>query len=631
MKCLVDKKLMLTSMSDKIIKHKVQFQPKGKVVEVGRNTTIMDAIQRTGFTVNSLCGRKGTCGYCAEMIEPCSMLPTLADKKHISDEDLKRGVRLACQNKVKSDIVVSIPESFRASEYNILVGELEKSIHLKSNIKKFYIEMEKPSLEDQRSDAERVRNSLGEKGLQVYLPLEFIRVLPERLRSHEFKFTLVIAGNRVIGIENGDTTGRMYGIAFDIGTITVVGTLMDLQTGKELSHASRMNTQVVFGEDIISRIKYAKENRDGLSKLHGRATGVLREIVREAAGKADVKTRDIYEAVVVGNTTMNHIFLRLSPDYLATMPFVTVMNDPMDIPSRLVRLGINPRGRVYTLPNIAGFVGADTVGVMLGLDFLKRDGNFLAVDIGTNGEIALKTGNRLVCCSTAAGPALEGAQLSCGMRASTGAVERVFIKNGELKYKTIGDVPPAGLCGSGIIDLVAELLRSGVIDSTGRIPPVSELDGKVSPSILKRIEEDSGGYFFVVAENKRTVNDSRVVISQHDIRQIQLAKGAIRAGINVLMKLIGMKMEELDAIFLAGAFGNCIKVENAVRIGLLPDLKDRIKFVGNTASVGAQMALLNTDFRDEACEISRQTEHIELAVTPDFQKEFMNTMSFPEI
>jgi uncharacterized 2Fe-2S/4Fe-4S cluster protein (DUF4445 family) len=357
----------------------------------------------------------------------------------------------------------------------------------------------------------------------------------------------------------------------------------------------------------------------------------VNEIVTEASVMAGVNPAEIYEAVFVGNTTMSHLFIGFDPSGLAQIPFVPVTNAPVNLRAMDAGIEINPRGNLYVLPNIAGFVGSDTVGVMLACNYLEPGPVQLAVDVGTNGELALRKGNIIMVCSTAAGPALEGAALSCGMRAANGAVEHMRITDNAVECDVIGDMSPVGICGSGIIDIVAELLDRGIVDSYGSLLGREELKGRIPEYLLNHLIEVDGQPAFLLthaAQQGRPARD--VVITQRDIRQIQLAKGAISAGIRLILKEMETTLDDLEQILLAGAFGNYIRKRSAQRIGLLPPIPgERIRFVGNAASTGAKMALLSRTVREDADRIRRTTKHLELAALPEFMNTFMEHMLFP--
>ena len=530
-------------------------------------------------------------------------------------------------------MTVLIGDGIRILDGRILVGGENRPVQIEPNIRKTYVELSPPTLEDQTDDLTRIRRALGPeiKAECGDTDIEILQGMSRLLRKADYKVTVVTSGGKITGIEAGDTTAALYGIAFDIGTTTVVGTLMNLATGHELSHASRLNAQVVFGEDTISRIKHVIDKPGGGAEMRGKILDVVNEIVKEAAMTAGIDPLNIDEAVIVGNTTMSHLLLGLDPTGLSQIPFVSVASAAVNLSAAEAGIDINPRGNIYVLPNIAGFVGSDTVGVMLACDYLEPGPALLAVDVGTNGELALRRDGELMVCSTAAGPALEGAELSCGMRAAAGAIEHFRITAGAVECDVIGGVKATGLCGSGIIDVIAELLDAGIVDSYGAIIERDDLKGKVPDSLLERIITVNDQPAFLIGKAENGNSGSRdVVMTQKDIRQIQLAKGAIRAGIQLIVKQMSLDVAELDELLLAGAFGNYIDKVSAQRIGLLPPISpERIRFVGNAASIGAKMALLSRSVRSDAEKILKKARHLELATLPEFMNELSDNMLFP--
>jgi len=425
-------------------------------------------------------------------------------------------------------------------------------------------------------------------------------------------------------------TGRKYGLAFDLGTTTVVGWLVDLDTGDTLAARAVTNPQNVYGADVISRIGHAGTH-EGLRQLQQKILAACNEIIRCLLDEGRVAGDEIYEIVAVGNTTMSHLFLGIDPTFLATAPYVPAFAGRMELEARELGLDVMPAGRVVVLPNIAGYVGSDTVGVMLATDIGRRPGFCLAVDIGTNGEVVLAGRGRLLTCSTAAGPAFEGARIRHGMRAAAGAIEGVRIDGGEVGLEVIDDATPLGICGSGLLDAAAAMVQVGLISPTGRLLPPESLPEGVPPGLKERLRRGKDGTEFVLAQDGSVATGEDIVITQKDIRELQLAKAAIYAGIQVLLKELEVTPEEIDEILLAGAFGNYIKIDSALALGLLPAVAPgRIKAVGNAAGDGARMALISGTARAEASDLARRAGHVELSTWPDFQDEFVNAMYFPK-
>lgn len=417
-----------------------------------------------------------------------------------------------------------------------------------------------------------------------------------------------------------DADEKIFGLAVDIGTTTVVVKLLNMKDGKCLATQAELNPQTQYGDDVISRIAYAQTN-DKSTKLHKAIIDCINKLVSQLCKQTHIRAEHIYEVCVVGNTTMNHIFLRFPVAQLGQVPYRAFSVEAHNSQPSELGLSINPAGNIYTVENIAGFVGSDITAVALAADINSADEMTLIVDIGTNGEIVLGTGDKLYAASCAAGPALEGARISCGSRASKGAIEAVILGEDDIELDVIGSQPPRSICGSGLIDAVAVLLELDIIDQTGRFVEAEKLKGCVSSAIFSRISEQNGQPAFRLAD--------KVILTQQDIREVQLAKAAIRAGIKLLQKKIGVGDDDIRHIYLAGAFGNYIRAESALRIGLLPNVPaERIRFIGNAACSGAQMILLNSALRAEAKQLARKIKYIEIANEAEFQDIFAESMAF---
>jgi uncharacterized 2Fe-2S/4Fe-4S cluster protein (DUF4445 family) len=413
----------------------------------------------------------------------------------------------------------------------------------------------------------------------------------------------------------------IFGVAVDIGTTTVVAKLVDMTNGQLLATQADLNPQTRFGDDVISRINYAQTDAK-LSELQKIIIDRINELTVKLCKQASINTNQIFEMCVVGNTTMNHIFLKLPVIQLGQAPYKAFSLDAKDLTPEKIALQINPAGNIHTIENISGFVGSDTVAVALAADISSVEDLTLTVDIGTNGEIVLGNKDKLYAASCAAGPAFEGARISCGSRAMDGAIQAVVINEDDIDLDVIGNCPPNSICGSGLIDAVAVLLDLCIIDSTGRFTNPEKLYVKLSPEIISRIIQQNGQPAFRLAD--------KIVLTQKDIREVQLAKAAIRAGVKLLQKKIGIVDSDIKQVLLAGAFGNYIRRESALRIGLLPDLSlERIKFIGNAAASGAEMALLSQNYRTQAKKLARKIEYIEIAHEKDFELVFTDSMSFP--
>ena len=607
---------------------RLTFEPEGRTVFVLPGTLLIEAAGKAGIVLETPCGGQGVCGKCRVEIARNAPEPSDADRRMLTKAELERGTRLACSVHVTRELCVHVPISMRFFEHKILTDGRGRAVTLHPTVTKQHVKLPPPALNDQRADADRLLDALGRA--KVELDLSALRTLPSVIRSRDFNVTAVSAEGRLVALEPGDTTARNYGVAFDIGTTTVVGFLMDLVNGRELAVAARTNPQIPFGDDVVSRIRHAATHPDGLRELQEKIVGCLNDIIAECCNTSGVGCEHLYEATVVGNTTMSHLFLGVDPEFIAQAPYVAGFRRSVNVLGRDVGLRIHPHGVVHALPNIAGFVGSDTVGVILAAGMHSADERVLAIDIGTNGELVIGNKDRLVSCSTAAGPAFEGARIRFGMRAADGAIDKLII-NHDVQYNVIGNLPPRGLCGTAVIDVVAELLRVGAVEATGRLLPPDEMPASVPDPIRRRVVQGETALEFIIARKEETSTGGALSLTQRDIRELQLAKGAIAAGAAILLKEFGLEPKDLGHVLLAGAFGNFIRRNMARRIGLLPDVPtERILYIGNAAGAGARMALQSRRCKEEANRISDCTEYLELAGRADFQQEFTNAMMFPE-
>lgn len=604
----------------------IEFQPEGRRVYVLRGTSIVEAAGEAGIVIETPCGGTGTCGKCRVEVTRNAPPPDTEDRRHLTSEEVARGVRLACSLRVTGEMTVRVPKAIRYADHRILTNGVGREVPLHPTVEKHYVELPEPSLEDQRADADRLLDALKER---VEPEIEVLRDLPATLRRGQYKVTAVTAEGRLVAVEPGDTVKANYGVAFDVGTTTVVCYLLDLTQGRELAVSSCANPQIPLGHDVISRIRHA-EKMEGLIELQRRIVEGLNDLIADCCRQARVASDQLHEATFVGNTTMSQLFLGINPAFLAQAPYVASHRAAVNLTAREAGLRIHPYGLVHVLPNIAGFVGSDTVGVILASGMHESDEIQLAIDIGTNGEIVVGNRERLIASSTAAGPAFEGAKIRCGMRAANGAIEKVVL-DGDLQYNVIGNALPKGLCGTALIDLVAELLRVGTIEPSGRLLSPEEMPATAPDGIKRRVAQGAAGLEVVIVPAEESATGAPVVLTQRDIRELQLAKGAIAAGATIMMRAFGVEAEGLRHVLLAGAFGNFIRRKNAQRIGLLPDVpRENILFIGNAAGAGARMALMSRRCKEQANVISERVEYLELGGRPDFQEAFAEAMMFPE-
>ncbi len=610
---------------------KVKFTPQNKVAEVESGTNLLKAADRAGLYIEGDCAGRGTCGKCrVKITEGDRVEPTTAEKKHLSPGDLEAGWVLACQRVLDRDITIEVPIQKDAHlRKTTLAGGVEE-LTAEPLVEKTAVKLSRPAVKDQTADLERLLGRLERPELNI--ELRELAHLPTLLRDNAYAVTAAIAGDRIISIEPGDTTDQMYGVAFDIGTTTIMGSLLDLKTASVIAVAATTNPQNAYGADVISRITHASESRENLKQLQEKVIEAANKIIKDLLRQTKVARDRVYEVTAVGNTTMSHLFMGVDPTFLAPAPFVPAYSRPLEVEASELGLKVNPAGRVTFLPNIAGYVGSDTVGVIIAADMDQRKDNCAAIDIGTNGELVLAANGRLMACSTAAGPAFEGAQIKHGMRAAAGAIESVDYKEGEIKLGTIDNLPACGICGSGLIDAAAALLDAGLIEPSGRFVNPEENPEKVPDRFKNRLRRGEGGYEFVLVTAEDSDIDSDIVLSQGDVRELQLAKGAIYAGLMILLKEAEIEIDDLDQVLLAGAFGNYVRKESALTIGLLPQLPpEKIVAVGNAAGDGSRMALASKTIRERAGNLPHRVEHLELSTRPDFQDIFIEAMAFQKI
>jgi uncharacterized 2Fe-2S/4Fe-4S cluster protein (DUF4445 family) len=649
-------------------KHTVILQPSGRRGQVDEGMSVRAAARELGVEIESICAENATCGKCMVLIEEGrfekynihskreNLSPVGGEEraylmrrpKLLKDKGWEIGqVRLSCQCKVLGDVLINVPEESRGNKQIVRKSARERAIEIKPSVRKYYVSLTAPNLERPIADWERLAKGLetsmglvrrGEENLPRWFDLNIdylcLRTLSSTLREAKWNVTVSVWQDKeVIEVQAGYVEDS-YGAAVDIGSTTVALYLCNLRTGEMLAAESEMNPQIVYGEDVMSRIQYAIENKDGLEKLHKAVIATLNKLLKQAAQTANIKPEEILEMVLVGNSTMHHLLLNLHPKDLGLAPFVPTIHKSVDVKARELGLQINPSGNIHVLPTIASFVGADTSAMILAEEPHKQDENWLLIDVGTNAELVLGNRKRLVCTSTPTGPALEGAHVEYGMRAAPGAMERVHIDETTLepKYKVIGvegwNTDHAefkglvkGICGSAIIDSVAELFRAGIVDSRGKFKKGLNSN---------RVREGESGWEYVIAWSEETSIGRDIPITQQDVRQIQLAKAALFTAARTLLKRSGLQSP--DKIILAGGFGSYIDKEKAMLIGLIPDCAlENVYAVGNAAGDGARIALLNVEKRKEIESVTRKVERFELPTDPEFQNQFMLATSFPHM
>ena len=600
-------------------KLEVVYRPFDKTTRVPPGTTLFSAAHWIGLPIDSTCGGRGTCGKCKVQVLEGGAEITTADRKQLRAAELDAGWRLSCQAKVYEDTMVTVPELLRVPKAATM--GVNRLVLLDPNVRKVYVELTEPDLEDQRSDVERLRDALTAEGFDMKADLRALRTLPGVLRAAEFKVTAVLGGDQLVAVEAGDTRDENYGVAFDLGTTTVVGTLMNLRTGMAEAVRSTLNGQAPFGADVISRISHGMQGDEAKAELRDAIQRTMNGVLRELYDAAGVSRDRVYETVVVGNATMLHLLLGIDAPPISMMPFTPAFREPLYLPAREVGLDIHPGGYVQTLPVIGAYVGADIVAGVVATGLAREEKLRVFVDVGTNGEIVLGSVKRVLCTAAPAGPAFEGSQIRCGMRATDGAIEGVTLSD-HVELQVIGgDIPPKGICGSGLVDTVAQLRLVGLLDAGGKMRSREEAP---EHPLSDRLIAIDGVRAFLLAEN--------VYLSQRDVRELQFGKGSIATGIKVLMDVMGVTTADLDEVLLGGSFGSYLNPESAKIIGLVPPVDvDRILSVGNTAGEGAKMSLLSFRERQIAFELPDKIEYVELSGRADFNDSFISVLAFPEL
>ena len=598
----------------------------GRSVDVVAGTTLLQAALDAGVDIVATCGRRGRCRSCrVKVLRGDIPPPTVQDTIQLGHEGVAERFRLSCQTAVIADCAVMAAPVKGEAGYQILStgeGGALSGLTLDSGVTRHVITASAPGDENHlTSDVEEILAQLPPDTLQD-IPLDVLRKVPAALRAEDGTLTVTSFARRIVDIEAGASPERMYGMAFDIGTTSVVGSLMDLASGELLASVGGLNPQTVYGGDLMSRVAFAQFDPKKLATLRGRILAEINDYIEEACTRAKVLPDNVYKIVIVGNTCMHHIFLGIDTSYVGLAPYAPAVRDAIVIPATEIPLKKTPNARVCLLPIVAGFVGADTIAAIIATR-LHDSGEFrVLVDIGTNGEVVMGRNGRLFACSAPAGPAFEGGQITHGMRGAVGAIEKVEI-GPDVVCQTIGDAPAIGICGSGLIDAVATMLDAKILNGAGRFRH-AELDG-LPPLLRRRLVERKDGRAFVLVPAAEAGKNEDIVLTQMDIRQLQLAKAAIYAGIVMLQQLIGVADQDIEELLLAGGFGNYVNIANAVRIRLLPALPvERIRYVGNAAHVGAQMALLSETERQRAGSVVREIEHVALATRPEFQDIFVD-------
>ncbi|MCH3954276.1 MAG: ASKHA domain-containing protein [Eubacterium sp.] len=585
--------------------------------EAGEN--LMQVLLDNQIYVDNACSGKGLCGKCRVHVlqdpgdEPLEY--TDEEIRLLPEKERKEGVHLCCMMDVQRDLTIELMQKEKKTEV-LAGGYMPEFMHQPDTSKKA-VQIDAPTLEKQTPFEEILKEAVAAQSVD---PL----ALPSGGRLPGM-YTAVLHKGRITAVEEGDTEDQLYGAAIDIGTTTVVCSLVDLHSGKILADASQVNAQKHYGQDVLSRITYEMENPDtGAEALQRAIADSINGMLQEACRKAGVRTDQIYELSVAANCTMMHLLLGVDARPLGRSPYAPVFTAAKDIPAASIGIHAARGARLYALPSVSAYIGADIVAGARVCDLLHRKGNVLFIDIGTNGEIVLSHHGKLLCCSCAAGPALEGMNISSGMRAEEGAVEDVKILDDHVELKTIGDTEPAGLCGSGILAAVRELLKAGIVRKTGAFVKAGHFDEDDFRAERLHVAED-GKRSFIFSEAPHEIR-----VNQSDVRQVQLAKGAILSGFEALLNKAGIEMSDLDEVLIAGQFGAHLPAESLTGTGILPEeVSDRLKYVGNTSRTGAYMALMSGEVKQEVEELSHEMDYMELGATENYEQLFTRCLMFP--
>lgn len=594
--------------------YQIEFEPTGRRGKCRKNSSLLDCARELGVGLVSICGGQGTCGGCKiQVLSGKVNPPTDGEEEAFLPEHIDAGWRLACQTYPQSDCKIYIPAESMNTQQRMQTESRELAVIPEPAVLTYHVKLEPPSLQDQRPDITRITDALYLQGVKCdAADILVLRSFSPLIREWNWESQVSLRDREIIAISQ--PSNPALGMAVDIGTTKIAAYILDLNTGKTLASNAVMNPQISYGEDIISRMRVAMKSTEDTEKLRELIVNALDTLAGEMCEKIQSVPENILDCVLVGNTAIHHLMLGLPVKNLAYAPYVPVISQPLDIKARDTGLHIASGAYVHILPNIAGYVGADHISVLLAVEVDKINRPTIVIDIGTNTEVSLIHSGKILSTSCASGPAFEGGHISCGMRAAGGAIERLKIMDGKVKYQTIDNLTPAGLCGSGVLDALAEFYQSGIIDERGRVI-------KGTPGTVQRGDQAECTIFS--DENKRPV----ITLTQGDIRELQLAKGAIRTGIQILLEHAGLAEEQIEEFIIAGAFGSYIDVSSAVTTGMLPALPLKsFKQVGNAAGAGARMALISKAKRLEAGELVKRVRYIELATDPNFMKTFAQAM-----
>ena len=601
--------------------YQINFKSIGKSGKCEGDQSLLDYAHQLGVGIASICGGHGRCYCCkVQVLEGAVSEPTASELKVFSPQELREGRRLACQTYPEGDVELLVPPGAMTTMQRLQVEGFEIAVTPDSPVRSYNVCLPAPSMSDLQADAERILEGLKNQRINCNtIDIEVLKNTSPLLRSWDWKAKVFVRGSEVVAI--GSQSSRQLGLAVDLGSTKIAAYLMDLESGETLAARGVMNPQFAYGEDIITRLSFVLEKGGGGRLMQKLVIDELNRLLLELCTEVGTQPDEVVEAVIAGNTAMHHLLLKLPVKQLAYAPYIPAVKGALAIKARDSGLSIAPGAYVHILPNIAGFVGADHVAMLLSTkEIWQKEDLVLAIDIGTNSEVSLIGNGEITSVSCASGPAFEGAEIKDGMRATTGAIERLRISNDVIDYLTIDEAKPVGICGSGILDAIAQLHLAGVVDKSGRM-----LNNH------HRVRDNEGGREFIVVSEEERDGLPAITITQNDVRAIQLAKGAVRSGIQVLLDAQNHSSEEIKRVVIAGAFGSYIDVSSAMTIGMLPSLPlNRFEQVGNAAGMGAKLALVSRSKSAEAQEIASRVHYIELAAAPDYAKILVKATNIDE-
>lgn len=595
--------------------HQIKVKSKNTIKKIKCNDgdVLLKILLKNGFDINAYCGGEGICGKCKVKLSGDIDKPKEQETKFLDQKEINKGYRLSCLYKVTDDLEVYLEEQ---EEITVMTGGIITELDINLDLSKEKVKLSKATLENQTDYLKRIFKKTNTQKIDYNSLVK----IPDLVKNN--KVSVLKRKDEILNITTNDKNNNFYGLAVDIGTTTIVIYLLDLNTGEEIDVTSFYNPQKKYGADVISRINYTQSNENGIKEMKEVLIKQLNKGIKELTKNNGIAIDDIYKISMVGNTIMLHLLLGIDSISIAKSPYIPVFTEELELNSSEIGLNINQNGIVQILPSISGYVGADIIGDMLTINIDRLKGNNLMIDIGTNGEIVLNKGDEIYSCSAAAGPAFEGANITFGTAGILGAISNFKIEGKEFKYSTIGNKEAIGICGSGLLDMIAELYKNGFIEPSGKI-----VEEKILKTWKKKFLKEYKDQRAIKITNNNV--SKKIYLTQQDIREVQLAKGAIAAGIKILLQKTELKTKDIDRVFLAGGFGSYLNSDNACYIKMIPkSLKDKIIQIGNGAGTGAKIYLLNKKAKNRAIEIKEKVNYIELSVNKEFQTEYINSMSF---